>query len=119
MSDMAELLKQRFPEFATVSDDLIEIVMGEAGRWVDETWIEIDRDPAMLHLAAHMLASQGVLGGGVSPVLGSPVSRKLGDASVSYANRATALSPGELSGTAYGQHYLRLVRANHPAVAVV
>ena len=119
MSDTAALLKQRFPEFASVDDDLIEIVMAEAGRWVDETWIEIDRDPATLHLAAHMLASQGVLGQGVSAVLGTPVSRKLGDAENRYASASASTDPGSLSRTAYGQYYLRLVRGNHPAVAVV
>lgn len=119
MSDTAELLKQRFPEFATVDDGLIEIVMAEAGRWVDESWLEIDRDPALLHLTAHLLASQGAIGQGMSPVSGAPVSRKLGDATNTYANRAGALSPGDLAGTAYGQHYMRLLRANHPAVAVV
>jgi hypothetical protein len=116
-------LKARYPVFADVSDALIDAVMGEAAQWVDTSWRAADRVPAVLALAAHLMAVEGALDGGASgsAVNGPVASSKVGDVAVTFANRAAA-SMGDLSGfgeTAYGQQFLRLRRRNFPAVLAV
>lgn len=52
-------LKAMFPEFATVSDDIVQIYLDLANRFVDETWLEGDFANAIMFLAAHFLAIMG------------------------------------------------------------
>lgn len=113
--------KARFPEFASVADATVDAHIAEATRWVDESWIEEDYQPAVRFLAAHQMASEGQLvagGPAVGAVRGPLKSARLGDASESYGDRISGLSgtDAELATTAYGVAFLRLRRANHPAV---
>jgi len=121
-------LKQRFPEFTAVSDTLVNLILAEASAQVGETWLERDRKPATLYLAAHMLASEGrdaaaagVVGG--DAVTGPLKRRKVGDVEAEFAGVSSSSGDGssasEYASTAYGLRYLELMRRNFPAVAIV
>ena len=119
-------LKARFPEFTDVSDTLVNLILAEASAQVGETWLERDRKPATLYLAAHMLAmegeparSAGGTGGGTS---GPVRRRKVGDVETEFAGFGGGAVDGSMSNyglTAYGLRFLDLLRKNFPAVAVV
>lgn len=118
-------LKVRFPEFAPVSDALVSLILGEAMDMVGPTWMERDRKPATLYLAAHMLAmegeparSAGATGGGAT---GPVKRRKVGDVETEFAGFGGPVdgSKSNYGLTAYGQRYLDLLRRNFPAVVAV
>lgn len=120
-------LKARFPEFVPVSDTLVSLILDEAVAQVGDTWMERDRKPATLYLAAHMLAMEGEparSAGGTGVGTSGPVKRrKVGDVETEFAGVGSDGSFGSgVSGyglTPYGQRYLDLLRRNFPAVAVV
>jgi len=125
--------KARYPEFAQVSDELVNLVLTEAAGFVAETWREADRAPAIMALAAHMLAIEGEPqrstggSGGASTVSGPVQSAKVGDVSVTFKGWNVGAGGGGSSGpisdsyvqTAYGQRFLTYLRRNFPAVVVV
>jgi hypothetical protein len=118
----AAALKARYPEFDGVGNTLVDAVIADAAAYVDDTWREGDRSPAILALAAHMLASEGNGTGGGSAVSGPVTSVKVGDVSTTFAGHSASGGMSDLSGfaaTAYGLAFLRLRRRNFPAVAVV
>jgi hypothetical protein len=117
-------IKARFPAFASVDDDLIDLMIPEAARWVDASWVEADRAVAIQLLVAHMLAVEGAKDGGATAISGPLVSRKLGDAERVYASGSRGavdemMSANGLAQTAYGRQFLALRQGNFPAVAVV
>lgn len=120
--------KIRYPEFASVPDATLQAFLDEATGEVGPTWIERTRSPAIMALAAHLLAVQGLGGdasagdGGVA-ISGAVKRRKVGDVEVEFAGLSTGgggsgIAAGYLS-TAYGRRYLEWLRKNFPAVAVV
>lgn len=127
-----EDLTARFPEFADVSEGVLEAILAEAVAQVGDTWLERDRRPAQLYLAAHMLAMEGEpqrsagIAEGSTEWLNGPVKRdKVGDVETEFAGFASGAGSGaagmasDYSLTRYGQMYLSLMRRNFPAVAVV
>lgn len=122
-----EEFKTRFPEFATVANETVQAVLDEAVGDVGPSWIERDRTPGVLHLAAHLLAVSGSgglgAGGGGAAVTGAIKRRTVGDTTTEF----TGISGGASTGgqldyyrsTSYGVRYLSLMRRNFPAVAVV
>lgn len=118
-------LKARFPEFAPVSDALVNRILAEAIPMVGPSWVERDRRPAQMYLTAHLLAMEGepgrtTTGNGVA-VSGPVKRRKVGDVETEFAG-ASASAGGSRSiyaQTLYGQRYLALLRLNFPPVAVV
>lgn len=120
----AVALKARFPEFVSVPDNLVGLILAEAIGQVGESWIERDRAPATLYLAAHMLAmegeparSKGATGGATS---GPVKRRKVGDVETEFAGvSGGATGATGYQASAYGVRYLDLLRKNFPAVAVV
>jgi len=124
-------LANRFPEFDSVSDGTLQAVLDEAVGEVGPTWLERDRTPAVLHLAAHLLAVSGhgvASAGGAGAGLSSTPSvkrRKVGDVEVEY-NTSSAHPASTETGplaqyyaTPYGVRYVQLMRKNFPAIAVV
>jgi hypothetical protein len=116
----------RFPEFADVADGTVQVILDEATGDVGPEWVERDRTPGVLHLAAHLLASQGLgvasAGDGRAAVSGAIKRRRVGDVETEYAGLGSSTGSGPLaqySTTAYGQRFLALARRNFPAVAVV
>lgn len=120
----AEQLKARFPEFAGVADERIDLVLAETASFVDHTWIDADIVPAKLYLAAHILASEGVLlpDGHGDGTKGAVQSVRVGDTSVAFgASGAGVIAAGQslgLTNTSYGMRFLALRKRNVPAVAV-
>lgn len=114
-------IKARFPEFDSVPDARIALAIQDAGQWVDTSWLMASYAPALRYLTAHILLTEGALDGGASVGRGALVSDSLGDASQTYADPALSFkgSDVQLGSTAYGREFMRLRRANHPAVLVV
>jgi hypothetical protein len=56
----AATFKARFPEFASLTDPFIQILLDEADIFTDGRWVDRDRSVAVLHLAAHA-AQQSLL----------------------------------------------------------
>jgi hypothetical protein len=135
-------LEKRYPEFVAYDDTIEQTVLDEAIAEITAgCWIENNRTPATLALAAHWLATTpgaapdqtgGTGGGGDSGgvALGTIKSRTVGDVRVEYETGATSSSATNFTGgggaldadfgsTPYGLTYLQLLRRNFPAVAVV
>lgn len=117
-------LKARFPEFTAVSDTLVNLILAEASAQVGETWLERDRTPATLYLAAHLLAMEGEPGrstsGRGSATTGPVRRRKVGDVETEYAGYGSSeYGRSGYGSSEYGQRFLNLMRRNFPAVAVV
>lgn len=106
-------LTTRHPAFSSLDSDYIDAVIAEAERFVDSTWFEDDYQPAVMHLAAHMLIAEGALEGSVKGVL---TSESIGDASASYDNSDKA-DASDYRTTSYGRAYMRLLRVNKGGVA--
>lgn len=106
-------MKTRYPELTTVADASLAFAIEEAALFVDDTWMERDRIPAISALAAHFMAVAGASAG----VDGREVtSETIGPISVTYAQvAAAAASPAgsNYAGTAYGKQYKVLLRRNH------
>lgn len=51
--------KLRFPVYASESDERINSILLEASSSVDQSWVEADYQPAIMYLAAHLLATSG------------------------------------------------------------
>lgn len=120
------ILKQRFPEFASVADAQVQLVLDEAIAEVPEGWPDSNRTAGVLYLTGHLLASfgsgsSGTGGGGVA-VTGAIKSRKVGDVSVEFAGHSGGKESGAFahySTTAYGKRYYEILRRNVPAIAWV
>jgi len=111
-------LKDRYPAFADVSGQLIEMVIADAARNVDESWVEGDYQPAIMALAAHMLIEEGATGRSVEAA-GAITSSKLGDAQDNYAGLTAAQSSGEYSSTSYGRKFMLLRAKNCQGVQLL
>lgn len=117
----------RFPIFEDADEAAIQIVLDEAFNSIDETWRELDFQPAILYLAAHLLATDNS-GEGEEVEFGNAgagavASESFGGMSISYSqgnSSAGSLSASEAYGsTSYGRRFLQLLRANRggPVVA--
>lgn len=118
--------KARYPEFAPVSDALIQLMINDAVGEVGETWVEKDRARTQMILVAHWLTMEGEPGrtasGQGSAGTGLVKRRKVGDVETEFATPGGSSGGSAASGymlTAYGQEYLAIMRRNFPAVAVV
>lgn len=111
-------LKARYPAFAEVSSPLIELVIADAARNVDQSWIEGDYQPAIMALSAHMLIEEGATGRSTEAA-GAITSSKLGDAQDSYAGLTSAQSAGEYSSTSYGRKFMQLRAQNCQGVQLL
>ena len=117
----------RFPIFADYDEDQIQRCLDEAFNMIDATWREVDFQPGVLYLAAHLLATDNA-GEGEEVAYGNAgsgaiASESFGGMSISYANgssNAGSLSASEAYGsTVYGRRFLQLLRYNRggPVVA--
>lgn len=113
-------LTARYPEFAGVSQAVLDAVVAEAGGFVDDTWIEADRQPATLALAAHMLASEGYPAkatAGYDHARGAVTERTVGQVSTKFGGNASVGRGGtdvyDYAGSAYGRAYLMYLRRSH------
>lgn len=119
-------IKTRFPAFAGIDNALIELYIDEAMLWVDTTWFETDYTIAIQYLTAHFMAAEGLLvsatgsGSAAGAVSGPIKSERLGDAAITYSDRGStggwSGTDADLATTPYGQRFLALRNANHPAI---
>lgn len=134
----------RYPELAEVDAGVINAVLLLASTFIDDTWILSDQQPAILSLAAHLVAlekeridaeeaaNETPGGGGSGSVQTYLSSVKFADRSLSYSvaskqstssgsntslDRSSILAG--LAATIYGQIYLMLLNRNAPKVLVV
>jgi hypothetical protein len=119
----AATLKQRFPAFAAVDDVTVEYWLADARLIVVDTWIENDRAPAEMALAAHNMAANGlgVGGGAVGDLAQMGVTDfKSASMSVSFdAARVAAANAGGYRSTRYGVAYLTYLRRNRGGPSLV
>ena len=116
-----EMFKIRYPEFASVSNALISLILAEAGVVVTDAWFEDDRQRAQMLWAAHRLTVEGEparSSGGGSIALSGPVkSHKVGDVSVEFAGvGGGGADRVGFASTTYGQEFLELMRMNFGSV---
>jgi hypothetical protein len=121
-------LRNRFSAFADYDDDLVEDILEEAIETVSAgDWIERDRVPAVLNLAAHnlTLTGTGISGGsGATPAGAVLKAREVGDtrSEFEYSGGSPASGSTPLAGyyaTDYGRKFLELARRSFPPVMVV
>jgi hypothetical protein len=96
--------KIRFPEFATESDDRVQMFLDDAALSVSERAWSTKYDLGLAYLAAHLLASANRGSAGVS---GPVTSEKVGDLQRSYAAASSNID-ATYSTTGYGIEFIRL-----------
>jgi hypothetical protein len=110
--------KARYPAFVAVDDALMDLVIIDAARNVDEGWEELDYQPAILALTAHLLVEDGATGRNVESA-GVVTSSKLGDAQDNYSGLSGFMMNGEYSSTSYGRNFMQLRALNCQAVVLL
>lgn len=108
-----------FPQFAAVDPTMLDRYLQTASRRINETYFGSRADDAHGFLTAHLLSvgPTGAAGGGGS---GGPIqSITAGNASITYAVAAAAMSTAALGRTVYGQEYLELVFLAGPGATVL
>lgn len=121
MAVTASSFKTRYFVFTNVPDAWVSDAIADASRFVDDTWKSDDRDRGIMALAAHFLVTEGALSGLPNSAAFDAriTSDKLGDAARTYGGFGGAGNTSEFATTAYGLAFLRVMRANVPAVVVV
>lgn len=115
----------RFPIFEDREKPQVEACILEATNTIDTSWREVDYKPAIMYLAAHLLATdnagagEAVDFGGAS---GSIASESFGGMSISYdksKSASDAAANSQWGSTEYGRRFYRLLKANKPAIVSV
>lgn len=149
MPPTVDEFRAAFPEFASATDDQIQMALDTGMVWIDTWWFWPDAKMAVMYAAAHYLylhdrASGGMITsgssgpGGVTPPTQDPElgliwvkSVRFRDRSVTYERVGVAGESGSSGGTTttssskfwesspYGQLYLSFLRRNVPHVAVI
>lgn len=142
-----EDFKTRFPEFSDLDDVTAAALVTEAAAEVGPRWVEKDRIPATLYLAAHLATLHAVKtgrlnetsseagsagdGSSVTGVVGEVKSIKEGDVTTEFFDSVRTSSGGSASGASassagqwedartYWDEYQKLLRRNFPPVVVV
>jgi hypothetical protein len=121
----AATIKVRFPEFAAVDDDVITSLISEAGRYVDETWIEGDYTLAVSLWVAHQLSCEGHGTSAASKLaaVGTFQRIKSGDLEVSTGANSSGGNGGGVDSqyqrTNYGQRWLEMRARSFPTPTVL
>lgn len=114
---------ERFPIFEDADEDALALIIAEAASQIDDSWREADYQPAIMYLAAHMLALDNS-GAGQEVEIGQPPgsisSESFAGMSVSYStnSQASGVSATGYALTEYGRRYYQLLKKNKPGVAV-
>lgn len=108
-------LKLRFPAFAAVSNSVIEYWIADAQAVVTTDWISADYRPAIMALAAHNMARQGLGVGGIgSGDMAGVTSFRSASFSVQFdAGAVKAAASGGYGSTIYGQDFAVYLRRNN------
>ncbi|WP_333571315.1 DUF4054 domain-containing protein [Sphingomonas sp.] len=112
----AATLKLRFPAFAAVADETVEYWLTDARLTVTDSWIEQDRAPAEMALAAHNMATEGFgsAGGAIAGLADMGVTEfKSGALSAQFdASTVAARNAGGYRSTRYGVAFLAFLNRN-------
>lgn len=116
----------RFPIFdntVTWPQSVVELVIAEAARTIDTTWREVDYEPAILYLSAHLLALDNSEEGGEIEIGGPQVLASESFAGMSMGYKAVGSPDGSAGAssygaTSYGRRYYTLLRNNKPGVVI-
>jgi hypothetical protein len=104
----ADDLKARYPAFAAVADETIDLWLADAARVVDESWPEASYAPAKMAHAAHSMVEVGVLAsGGAIPA--GVTSFKSGTFSASISDKLASATGYD--STVYGRQFKAMQRA--------
>lgn len=106
----------RFPIFENEDEDRITALLAEAASQIDASWREADYQPAIMYLAAHMLATDNSQSG-EEVEFGGPgtiSSESFAGMSVSYSAGASqsGVMNTQYGATEYGRRYYALLRKN-------
>lgn len=106
VSTLLATFRIRIPGLASVDDDTVEYWLTDAERFVDDSWMEQDHDPALIAAAAHhiQLALDKSYPFGVQKFRSGSFDAALSD------RQANATG---FRSTVYGLEYLSLLRRNH------
>jgi hypothetical protein len=107
-------LVARYPAFADVSPDTIQIWLTDAERLVDTSWIEADYPVALMALAAHNMALAGLGATTSSSVLpAGATSLRSGSFAVTIAEEVAKAQAGfGYDATRYGVEFAVMLRRN-------
>lgn len=98
-------IKIRFPQFNTLSDSFIQLVIDEALLSGNVNFFRSGQDHAITFLTAHLLEVASSSQGGT---VGSLTKEKVGDLERTYSSgEGAGLSLSGLNSTSYGQEYIR------------
>lgn len=110
--------RARHAGFAAVADGVVTAFLDEASAYVSQCWSEADYQPAVMYLAAHMMAEEQSAGGVSAAKKSGPIKRVKAD-TVEIEYGASATSDASLGTTIYGRRFIELRRRNSPRVLVV
>jgi hypothetical protein len=117
---------ERFPNLSESDESLIQVLLDEAARTIDKSYEEHDYQPAILYLAAHLMATDNSAEGEdveLGGTTGGIASESFGGMSISYANGGSAAgslaASASYGSTVFGRRFLEIVRRNRggPLVA--
>jgi hypothetical protein len=116
----------RFPIFNDVvkwPQSVVEAIIAEATNNIDTSWIEADYKPAIMYLAAHMLATDNSTEGDDVEIGGlqNIASESFAGMSISYKGADAPAGSAAMSSfgtTSYGRRYYALLQKNKPGVVV-
>lgn len=117
----ADDLKARFPAFASVDEDTIDLWLADAQLTVTDSWIEADYEPAIMELAAHNMALLGIgsTGSGAVGGMAGVTSFKSGSFSANFSDEAVAAQvKGGYAATPYGKLFAPRLRRNRGGARV-
>lgn len=119
----ADQLQAKFPAFAAVADETIEVWIVDANRWVDSSWMEDDYQSAIMLATCHLMTLAG-LGTGADAAAnanGLAGYTSIRSAQLSLQRSASGRVdadgvPSPWNATGYGIQFYWLLKRNRPAV---
>ena len=114
----------RFPIFGDTDPGVVAALIDEATNTIDTDWVESDYQPAIMYLAAHLIATDN---SGedeeveVGAEAGAIASESFGPMSISYDNSSSdtsGASSSQYGSTTYGRRFYAILVRNRPAIVV-
>lgn len=116
MAATPALLKLRYPAFTAVDVPVIQYWITDAGRTVDASWSDTDRDVATMALAAHNMVLRGLGTDEAAASIrdGTAGFRRIrsGSVDIERLDKATSQARDQYQQTPYGPEYLELLYRN-------
>ena len=110
-------LKTMYPAFASVADATVDTYLTRAMRSVDETWTEGDYADAIMLLACHLMAMNGIGSSNDAKASGF-ATIKSGNLTLTREKAGDGSAPDPWGRTVYGVQFYSLLRQNKAGGAV-